>query len=70
MAKLQKHRLKSFSDTLEQIRLSTLRKKQFLQEYREVYKFPRRLTDQNIKEFTRVLKAIDRLQSFDLNKVK
>gem|GEM_PF-2715673 len=66
MRNLQKHRIKAFRATLDKVKDAATGKKVFLEEYRDVYKFPKRRTDKNISEYKKLIKAIEKIQAFDL----
>jgi len=61
---LQKHRIKAFNATLEQVENNLQRKILFIEHYAAVYNFPARVARDNLREYRRQLKAAQALKNF------
>lgn len=66
---LQKHRLKAFTSTLEQVSTRIDQKIKFLEDYAEVYKMPVMLTRKNLQQLRNWQRAADTLKSIQLNQL-
>ncbi|OJW30092.1 MAG: hypothetical protein BGO54_00405 [Sphingobacteriales bacterium 46-32] len=66
MAKFQKHRIKALRANLDRLKVAAITKTTFVETYRDVYRFPKKLTDRNIRDYKQLIKAIEKIQSFDL----
>jgi len=61
---LQKHRIKAFNATLEQVENNLQRKILFIEHYAAVYNFPAAIARENLRQYKRQLKAIDKLKTY------
>lgn len=69
MVKFQKHQKRALLNNLSHLRLKAIQKRQFLIDYSQVYSFPVGLTKKNIRDLTRLIEAIDRIQAFDIEHI-
>jgi len=61
---LQKHQVTAFNKTLVAIETDLLRRIAFIENFAEVYKFPSAIARNNLREYKRHLKAIDKLKTY------
>ena len=67
---LQKHRIKAFTATLEQLETRLHQKLGFYDQYSELYHFPKMLTRRNLRKYKRWLKATKALRDIDEKHIK
>jgi len=61
---LQRHQVAAFNKTLFAIEADLLKKVAFIESYNHVYKFPSAIARNNLREYKRHLKAIDKLKTY------
>ena len=61
---LQKHQVLAFNKSLIAIEHDLVSKIRFIDSYHEVYKFPIAVVRQNMREYKRQLKAVQKLKSY------
>ena len=61
---LQKHQVTAFKKTLVAIETDLLRRIAFIENYGEVFRFPSAIARENLREYRRHLKAIDKLKTY------
>lgn len=62
---LQRHRIRAFHVTLGEIGARVENRIRFINDYAVVYKFPKRLTAQNLKKLRRWAKATQNLKDLE-----
>lgn len=60
---LQRHRLRAFAATLEQVECRLERDIKFLTDFAEIYKFPKRITRRNLKQYKKMMEAAKLLKA-------
>jgi len=61
---LQKHQVLAFSKTLIAIEADLIHRIAFIDSYHAVYKFPIAIVRQNMREYKRQLKAVQKLKTY------
>ena len=61
---LQKHQVLAFNKSLIAIETDLIHKIKFIDSYHEVYKFPIAIVRQNMREYKRQLKAVQKLKTY------
>lgn len=61
---LQKHQVLAFNKSLIAIETDLINRIKFIDSYHEVYKFPIAIVRQNMREYKRQLKAVQKLKTY------
>lgn len=67
---IQKHRLKAFTATLEQVEKALIKSLEFSTNYAEVYHFPKAITRNNTRRLKKWIKAAQQLKDLELKNIK
>lgn len=66
---LQRHRIRAMSETLLQISTRLNKKIDFLEEFAEVYKWPKSIRKRNIRKYRKWLEAAKELRDLDFRDI-
>ena len=61
---LQRHQVAAFNKTLFCIEADLLKRIAFIEQWQHVYNFPAAIARENLRQYRRQLKAIDKLKNF------
>jgi len=61
---LQRHQVTAFNKTLFAIEADLLKRIAFIEQYDTVYNFPSAIARENLRQYRRQLKAIDKLKTY------
>ena len=61
---LQRHQVAAFNKTLFAIEADLLKRIAFIEQYDTVYNFPAAIARENLRQYRRQLKAIDKLKTY------